>query len=741
MILLMLGNAITMLMKYKNITNYKNKSENLENISENANARQMVSSVEIALLTNEFAATINTNNSSNQMYNSNNKNNDSTRIDSRVRQLSEIDAVDENYTVAAFHGNHNNLLAPPTAAQRHNRFDDEINISNQRNEFSQRPQAAAGAMARQMEIAVGASKSSENAGGVVEHEAAWQEQQPQQQQASKELVLHRQKRYLIFPEGSSFQMVFDLIIGMVDYTNYLILGITCAVAWELPSKPPSELIEDLHEKVTEGIYPTSEQAAPAAMRRNDTSVDTNKVGDTKYGMAPAGIKYVDNANVAAFTGINYGGNMQQAQVVSTQSQRLPPPALSPLNAMEASYYTTARQSNPFASPITEFNVNHKESPVTHYYPGDGAYRPSNYYANTHSNRNYNINNNNKYYSPTYKHRLADKSEKSSYYGVSDSSSNSKNQKPFGYSAVGDSTDKQPVKFANLWQHQQQPQYKKWQSWQDYDSNWQPYQQRQQQKHAKWGQQQQKWATHSKFAGTDNWWQRNKQHVTNSWSAKPANWRDENVRIPEVPAQTREPIVAYAPPSERLRRTDTTINSKADAVEARSFDSAQRPILTTRPKAKIYPVFGRRRRRRRSSGSSSSNDAKLNAFELKLERIHLREQLRTRQKLFGKIEKLYETRGLNGSACVLRALCETGQQHIKQRQNDKAEPQSFITELLRAMFVLPTTDVSSSGGSVEFEEPALHPTDLHIVDRPYREAQAHRGNCAQLFAMCEHSIWD
>jgi len=58
--------------------------------------------------------------------------------------------------------------------------------------------------------------------------------------------LHRQKRYLLFPEGSSFQLVFDIIIPIVDYTNYAILGITCSVAWELPSKPPSELIENVH---------------------------------------------------------------------------------------------------------------------------------------------------------------------------------------------------------------------------------------------------------------------------------------------------------------------------------------------------------------------------------------------------------------------------------------------------------------------------------------------------------------
>lgn len=98
--------------------------------------------------------------------------------------------------------------------------------------------------------------------------------------------------------------------------------------------------------------------------------------------------------------------------------------------------------------------------------------------------------------------------------------------------------------------------------------------------------------------------------------------------------------------------------------------------------------------------------------------------------------------MNGSACVLRALCETGQQQ-QSHEEDTTAPQSFITELLRAIFVLPTTgaSVEVDASNMNFEEPALHPTDLHIIDRPYREAQAHRGSCSQLFAMCEHSIWE
>lgn len=84
------------------------------------------------------------------------------------------------------------------------------------------------------------------------------------------LVLHRSKRYLLFPEGSSFQLVFDLIIPIVDYTNFAILGVTCAVAWELPSKPPSELVENLRTRLQDGTLGT--------VRRNG-SVESSPHGD------------------------------------------------------------------------------------------------------------------------------------------------------------------------------------------------------------------------------------------------------------------------------------------------------------------------------------------------------------------------------------------------------------------------------------------------------------------------------
>ncbi|XP_067647216.1 serine/threonine-protein kinase pakD [Eurosta solidaginis] len=757
---LLLCYGIGMHIRYTNNTDNVNLQNN--NNSSN-NQTQVMSNIPIMLLTNEFS-TMPLASNSNQKNNNNNTN--TTSISNHQHYKINV-AADENLHVnrIAIRGNNNTNLPVtlPLDMNQQNRFVDEINIGNQRGVFNEHltainsttttTKAANPTTANSMNIA-DTGKATKYDGIKTEYMRQGQQQSQQHEmQSNNELVLHRQKRYLIFPEGSSFQLVFDLIIGVVGYTSYAILGITCAVAWELPSKPPSELIENLHDKITEGLYTTTSETKPPppppaapAMRRNDSIRPYNvnggvggSSGDIKYGIE--GITYVDNVNMMAPARINYE-NMPPSQVVTSQ----PPTVLNSQNSMGAAYFSHERQSNPFGAPISGYyNAYKKVSPVdTRYYTTDEAYQPTNFYANAH------YNNKNNYKMP-YRHAFLDKNAKSSYYNVNSSQNESSNnnnnknsRKSFRYSAHGDSTDKQRTKFSNRWQQQQkqqqrnrQPQHKKWQSWQVYDNDWRSYQQHQEKlKHTKWAQQQQqeqKWATQSKYVGTNNWWARNKQHFNEIWRTKQSVLRRDNVRIPEASTQPRQPVMTYSPPAESLASAYSTVNPKTETTNGRNFHDAPRLLLKKPPKAKIYPIFGRRRRR-----SQRSTDAKLDAFEFKLERIHLREQLRTRQKLYGKIEKLYETRGLNGTACVLRALCETGQQ---QQQRYKTEPQSFITELLRAIFTLPTISINSAGEYVKFEEAALQPTDLHIIDRTYREAQAQHDSCAQLFNMCEHSFWE
>ncbi|EDX14224.1 GD18293 [Drosophila simulans] len=105
------------------------------------------------------------------------------------------------------------------------------------------------------------------------------------QSASQEL-LSRKRRYLVFPEGSSFQMVYDEIVGMVDHTNYLILGITVALAWELPSKPPSEELDDLLTKLEDGTIDISRNDTVS----NITYVDVDADASTTTTSRPADYK-------------------------------------------------------------------------------------------------------------------------------------------------------------------------------------------------------------------------------------------------------------------------------------------------------------------------------------------------------------------------------------------------------------------------------------------------------------------
>ncbi|KOC67803.1 hypothetical protein WH47_12133 [Habropoda laboriosa] len=59
-------------------------------------------------------------------------------------------------------------------------------------------------------------------------------------------ILSRQKRYLIFPEGSNLQLVYCLTVGTFAKENDVVMGMTAALAWELPSKVDSKISELLH---------------------------------------------------------------------------------------------------------------------------------------------------------------------------------------------------------------------------------------------------------------------------------------------------------------------------------------------------------------------------------------------------------------------------------------------------------------------------------------------------------------
>ncbi|XP_043288493.1 uncharacterized protein [Venturia canescens] len=75
---------------------------------------------------------------------------------------------------------------------------------------------------------------------------------------SNSRVLSRRKRYLIFPEGSNVQCVYCLTIGAYAKPGELVVGLTAALAWELPSKFEKKLSNLLHRRSRSVIYPKIE---------------------------------------------------------------------------------------------------------------------------------------------------------------------------------------------------------------------------------------------------------------------------------------------------------------------------------------------------------------------------------------------------------------------------------------------------------------------------------------------------
>ncbi|XP_062559549.1 uncharacterized protein LOC134224242 isoform X2 [Armigeres subalbatus] len=121
------------------------------------------------------------------------------------------------------------------------------------------------------------------------------------------------------------------------------------------------------------------------------------------------------------------------------------------------------------------------------------------------------------------------------------------------------------------------------------------------------------------------------------------------------------------------------------------------------KRPFFPVFGKR-----------SIDEKTNHKD----KFFLDHHRSTRHQLYSKIEKFLDTKGNHGQHCVLRALCESG-----QRRNT-GKPDTYLKEILKAIFSLPKTHQASS----------------HEKHRMYDEAHSHEGDCAEKFHFCQDSIW-
>ncbi|XP_012232278.1 uncharacterized protein [Linepithema humile] len=71
-------------------------------------------------------------------------------------------------------------------------------------------------------------------------------------------ILSRPKRYLIFPQGSNLQLVYCLTIGAYGREGDSVVGLTAALAWELPNKVDSKISNLLHRRSRSVVYPKME---------------------------------------------------------------------------------------------------------------------------------------------------------------------------------------------------------------------------------------------------------------------------------------------------------------------------------------------------------------------------------------------------------------------------------------------------------------------------------------------------
>ncbi|KNC21723.1 hypothetical protein FF38_03979 [Lucilia cuprina] len=458
--------------------------------------------------------------------------------------------------------------------------------------------------------------------------------------------------------------VFDLIIPIVDYTNFAIMGITCAVAWELPSKPPSEIIENFRTKLNDGTFGLS--------RRNDSTQQQLKYINsqrTEQEVVEDNKKWKEGT--AGIYNQNYPQYQQHQQLsatvatISGHEQFLtnaakPPFPLpqSPSSSSSNLHYNNYRQREKFQQPPTSTTFFYSQHPQQqqqwHNYnfkTFDSNQRKT-FYANDNRER------------PIYRNDFASQANKNNYYQAHLPT----NQ----WNAENWQATKQQTKF--------------------------PYND----------------ADAGDYWNKDNWWERNKNRIEKHWQENQQKWS----QYQENPHSYQTPMF-----SKRTGRN--------------------RKILNKPPKHRIYPIFGKRRRRR----STADHRAHLHNDNLTkiLQDIHTREHLQTRQKLYGKIEKLYKTcghgvidvntvvnnshmcnsyipqklthiydfyilfrlfffffanpvdrRGQNGTACVLRALCETEKMHAYGHYNER--PQSFVMELLRSIFALPKDTLTNSKDS-------------------------------------------
>lgn len=91
----------------------------------------------------------------------------------------------------------------------------------------------------------------------------------------------------------------------MDYTNYLVVGVTAALAWELPSQPPGDALENLLTKLNDGTLDISRKDSVS----NITYVDDSATRKPSY--KP---NYINFSNAANIRGFNYNSYYDSSSV-------------------------------------------------------------------------------------------------------------------------------------------------------------------------------------------------------------------------------------------------------------------------------------------------------------------------------------------------------------------------------------------------------------------------------------------
>jgi len=128
--------------------------------------------------------------------------------------------------------------------------------------------------------------------------------------------------------------VYDEIVGVVDHTNYLILGITVALAWELPSKPPSEELDDLLTKLEDGTIDISRNDTVS----NITYVDVDADATTTTTSRPADYK-PNYINLSSYGSSSSSSSSSGSNSYYSHSPVFRPP-MHPSHRYADSYYSS-----------------------------------------------------------------------------------------------------------------------------------------------------------------------------------------------------------------------------------------------------------------------------------------------------------------------------------------------------------------------------------------------------------------